>query len=68
MGDHIFIVFEILLLKMFRLGRRTARSVMVSDLGAWSGAGALFSWLARRVRGSFSDLRPRRGSGGHKTS
>jgi hypothetical protein len=49
MGDHVFAVFEIMLLRVFGLGRRTAQSVMASGLGAWSGAGALFSWLARRV-------------------
>jgi hypothetical protein len=53
MGDHIFVVLGIMLLRMFGLGRRTARSVLVSGIGASSGAGALFSWHARRFRAPF---------------
>jgi hypothetical protein len=42
MGDHMFVVLRIMLLRMFGLGRRTALSVLVSLWARRRGRGIVF--------------------------
>ena len=47
-GNRMFVMLNIMLLRLSRLGRRTTQSVVVSGIGVSSGAGACFSWHGRR--------------------